>query len=491
MDAFWYGYLCIAAVGLIQSGLMLAHAWEHRRFYRRRWSKKLKADAGLSVTLIAPCKGRDTELHSNLLALFWQRYPRYEICFVIESENDPAAPVIRELAREHPQVPCRIVVAGLARDCGQKVHNLIYATREILESRQPGEITSTLGGEPVSRQGEGETRRQGEILATEPPTCSPCLPVSLSPCLHPTAGAILKRTSTGNAASTERPDVLAFVDADACPHVDWLSRLVDRLASGKHTVATGYRWYVPKTGAFANRFLSAINNIVIGLTGLHGFNLVWGGAWAIRTDRFEELGLPAAWAGSLSDDLVVSRLVHAAGLRVVFEPHCLVKSSADFNRWTLCEFLRRQFLVAKVYAPRWWHFALWTGLTTNVCLWGTLGAAFYFAVTGGPWAVPLAAGFLYYAAGVLQARLATRAVRPYIAVVDDDYNSVARVNVWGWPLVSLASWLAVASSALGRTIVWRGIGYRMNSPQSTTLVGPSVDFNRENNSHARATTRAA
>jgi N6-adenosine-specific RNA methylase IME4 len=92
---------------------------------------------------------------------------------------------------------------------------------------------------------------------------------------------------------------------------------------------------------------------------------------------------------------------------------------------------------------------------------------------------------------VWRARLATRAARPYIAVADDDYNAVARVNVWGWPLVSLASWLAVASSVLGRTIVWRGIGYRLNSPQSTTLVGPSADFNRENNSHARAKTRAA
>ena len=41
------------------------------------------------------------------------------------------------------------------------------------------------------------------------------------------------------------PDVLAFVDSDACPHVDWLGRLVERIASGKNAVATGYRWYVP------------------------------------------------------------------------------------------------------------------------------------------------------------------------------------------------------------------------------------------------------
>ena len=139
MDAFWYGYLCIATIGLIQSGLMLVHAWEHRRFYRRRWLTKLKPDARLSVTLIAPCKGRDADLQSNLLALFWQRHSRYQICFVVESESDAAVPVIRELARDHPQIPCRIVVAGLARDCGQKVHNLMCAAREILEGQQPGE----------------------------------------------------------------------------------------------------------------------------------------------------------------------------------------------------------------------------------------------------------------------------------------------------------------------------------------------------------------
>src|SRR6516165_2797594 len=127
MDALYYGYLLLGAIGLIQSALMLVHAWEHRRFYRQRQTKRVSFAADLSVTLIAPCKGLDTGLYSNLLALFWQRYPRYQICFVVESENDSAVPVIRELAREDPQIPCRIVVAGTARDCGQKVHNLMCA----------------------------------------------------------------------------------------------------------------------------------------------------------------------------------------------------------------------------------------------------------------------------------------------------------------------------------------------------------------------------
>lgn len=427
MDTLLACYLIVAGLALVQSGLMLVHAWEHRRFYARRRTNPRRPETDLRVTLIAPCKGCDADLRLNLLSLFWQRYPRYELCFVVESESDPAVAVIRELSRDNPQVASRVVVAGIARESGQKVHNLMCAARALLDQSPAATL----------------------------------------------------------------PDVLAFVDADASPHVDWLGRLVERLASGKHTVATGYRWYVPRTPSLANRLLSAINNIVIGLTGPHGFNLVWGGAWAIRTAKFRELGLPAAWKGSLSDDLVVSRLVREAGLRVGYEPHCLVKSSADFNWRSLGEFLRRQFLVVRVYAPTWWQFAFWTGLATNACLWGTLALAVYWSATRGPWAIPLAGGVLYYLAGVCRTQLAARAVRPFISVADEDYDGVAQLNVWFWPLVALSTWLAIVSAAIGRTITWRGICYRMDSPQRTTILENTAGPREELIAHARTTTRAA
>ena len=126
----------------------------------------------------------------------------------------------------------------------------------------------------------------------------------------------------------------------------------------------------------------------------------------------------------------------------------------------------------------WWQFAFWTGLATNCCLWGTLALAGYWGRTHGPWAVPLAGGLVYYLAGVLPGQLAARAVRPFISVADEDYERVARLNVWGWPLVSLATWLGIVSAAIGRTIVWRGIGYRMDSPRQTTIFETSAGFTR-------------
>lgn len=458
MDALAVAALLLVSTGLVQATLMLVHAWEHSRFYARRAGKRLEARSQPRVALIAPCKGVDPDLRANLRALFRQAYPTYELCFVVESECDPAVPTICELAGENGNVPSRIVVAGAARDCGQKVHNLMCATRAVLEG-SPADFVVGGGSDGVNATG-----RSRIMIEPDPP------------------GPPLLR-----GGGIRRPEVLAFVDSDACPHPEWLGRLVARLERGKYAVATGYRWYVPAARGWASLLVSAINNTIINMTGPHGFNLVWGGAWAIRTETFLELGLPDAWQGSLSDDLVVSRLIRKAGLRVGYEPHCLVQSKADFNWGSFCEFLRRQFLVVRVYLPLWWCFAFLTGLMTNLCLWGTLLFACYWGATGGPWAVPLVGGMAYYLAGILRASLAAAAVRPFVAVPEEMYDRVARLNVWGWPLVALASWLGVVSAAVGRTIVWRGILYRMNSPRQTTVVHSPEK--REHN--AQKTTRAA
>jgi cellulose synthase/poly-beta-1,6-N-acetylglucosamine synthase-like glycosyltransferase len=69
-------------------------------------------------------------LRENLSALFRQNYPAYEIIFVIDNANDPARAIIEDLRREFEttdNVSSRVVVAGEASGCGQKVHNLRVA----------------------------------------------------------------------------------------------------------------------------------------------------------------------------------------------------------------------------------------------------------------------------------------------------------------------------------------------------------------------------
>jgi ceramide glucosyltransferase len=269
--------------------------------------------------------------------------------------------------------------------------------------------------------------------------------------------------------------VLAFVDSDACPHPRWLSRLVCRFEHTNRVVVTGYRWYMPVRNTWPNLLLSAINNLVVAIMGTHGLNLVWGGAWAIRADDFRSLGLPDAWSGTLSDDLVVSRLVRQAGMKVIYDPHCLVRSPADFSALGLAEFIRRQYTVAKVYARGWWLGALMATLVTNLLWWGAIGLTAVKFAEGGTWRVPGAIALFYYLLTSLRFGIAMRAVKPFIRVDPALYDRVARCSIWGWPVVGLANCLGLLSSGVGRTIVWRGIQYRLLSASQTAISIPSVD----------------
>jgi cellulose synthase/poly-beta-1,6-N-acetylglucosamine synthase-like glycosyltransferase len=95
-------------------------------YVRSEVSKPL-ADFVPHVSVFAPGRGLDSGLQQNLAALFQQDYPNYEIVFVTDRTDDPALGLIRELIEHHDRISTKIVIAGPATDCGQKVHNLRVA----------------------------------------------------------------------------------------------------------------------------------------------------------------------------------------------------------------------------------------------------------------------------------------------------------------------------------------------------------------------------
>jgi ceramide glucosyltransferase len=260
-------------------------------------------------------------------------------------------------------------------------------------------------------------------------------------------------------------EVLAFADSDACVHRDWLGRLVRPLRRPAFGVATGYRWFVPTQTNLASLVLSALNAAVAQLLGNSILNHAWGGSMAIRLADFRRLNVAQLWSNGLSDDLLLSRMVKQAGLRIAFVPECLVASFESTTWPRLAEFARRQFLITRVYTPRAWALGLLFSLGSVAGLWGGSVAALYAAATHAEHLLLYAAvPVLFFAGHLLRAVLrqlaAARVLRDHLPQLGR--AAVADVlGCWLWSPLLLALLL---SSAFGRTIRWRGIRYKLLSP---------------------------
>ncbi len=77
-----------------------------------------------NLAVFCPCKGIDHEFEKNARSILDQRYADFTVYFIVEAETDPAYPALKQIGASN------ILIAGEAKDCGQKVHNLGYAIRQ-------------------------------------------------------------------------------------------------------------------------------------------------------------------------------------------------------------------------------------------------------------------------------------------------------------------------------------------------------------------------
>lgn len=102
--------------------------------YVRREVARPVPDFTPFASVIAPCRGLEDGLAENIAALFKQNYPAYEIIFVTDRADDSSLTVVNEViatGSSAPHVFPRIIIAGEAVDCGQKVDNLRAAVLKV------------------------------------------------------------------------------------------------------------------------------------------------------------------------------------------------------------------------------------------------------------------------------------------------------------------------------------------------------------------------
>ena len=268
-------------------------------------------------------------------------------------------------------------------------------------------------------------------------------------------------------------ETLAFADSDICVKPTWLHHLVYPLRHPESKgAATGYRWFVPRTGNLATLALSAVNGIIAQLMGNTPFNHAWGGSMAIHVQTFRELGIEKLWQKAVSDDYSLSCAVKDAHKKVEFVPGCLVATSESTTWVKLFEFGRRQFVITKVYAPKMWSFGLFSAVYSVFGLWGGAALAIYAGITQNHYvwlftAVPVLFSVVQFTRAILRQSMASKLLaddRPRLKTA-----AIADIALfWLWSLLML---VLILSSTCGRTIRWRGIRYKLISKTETVVLG--------------------
>jgi cellulose synthase/poly-beta-1,6-N-acetylglucosamine synthase-like glycosyltransferase len=125
-----FGFYFFAVVSIYLGLLSLRGGVRFVRYLQSE-SSKPRPEFAPFVSVFFPLRGVDDGLSENIAAVFDQDYPSYEVIFVSDDETDPAWSVVataRQSFSGESGPAMQTVVAGLAQDRGQKVHNLTVAT---------------------------------------------------------------------------------------------------------------------------------------------------------------------------------------------------------------------------------------------------------------------------------------------------------------------------------------------------------------------------
>jgi hypothetical protein len=254
--------------------------------------------------------------------------------------------------------------------------------------------------------------------------------------------------------------IVVFADADIVPPSDWLSRIVEGLASPEVAALSGYRWLVPDRDNLATRLVCAANASIATLPRLRQLNHAWGGTMALKRETLDGLDIECVWRGSVSDDLPLTTALKARGEDIVGPRELLLPTPVAYDWRGACDFARRQYLVLKIYAPALWALAA-AGTTVPLLGWG---AALPLALRGDPKAIAV----ILVANALDQARAALRR-RVVVTLWGreglEQMRGVLALDRWATPLVLAFHAAVIWSTLIGRTIEWADRIYLIETRQ--------------------------
>lgn len=406
--AFWGVWLFVILIAAFRVfGFSMA-----RRAQDRRWKNGVGPQK--PVALIVPVKGFDLQSTPRFFdAIFGQTYSDYRVIVCFESWDDPVARWLcehLELSARHPVWTHPDPTSGLRG------------------------ITLVCGG----------------IAETE--------------------GQKVQNQRAAFRDLTSRDAIIAFADADILCGPDWLARLVAPINRATHELSTTYRWLVPKRPTLPSQVACIINASIATQGGAEWSTVLWGGSMALSREVFDELDVPNLLAGSLNDDLRLSKAARATGRKIAFVRSLILPTPIDFTWSTFFEFVRRQYTQVKFFSP-----ILYTGVNFVLGFY-VLGAATIVAalVYGYFYAwIPVAAAYV-----IDQFRALARQ-QVYLSLFKE--NGIRqKLFAAGWlehmltPFWMTLHWLLLASTWTQNRLTWAGVRYQIYSKSKTRVLHRSA-----------------
>jgi cellulose synthase/poly-beta-1,6-N-acetylglucosamine synthase-like glycosyltransferase len=338
-------------------------------------------------------------LEQNLNSLCEFNHQNYEVFFVLASESDPAAGLVKRVASQS-KVKAHVIFAGSPQGCAEKVNNLRVAIQQLPEDFE----------------------------------------------------------------------VLVFADSDGRPGRSWLHHLVAPLNDSRTGATTTMRWLIPNRSNFATMLLAAWNAPLVSMLSEKGKNFCWGGGTAMRRVLFDQMNVLEEWQGSISDDYSLTAAIERSGKPIVFLPECLTVSFVETDFEGLLEFANRQILITRVYSPKMWAMAFATHAL--FCVTVVLGCILTLGnlIATLP-ALPLAGlTFLPLLLAAIRGSLRVATVSELLPSYRAQIMGQSGVYILLGLLLPFLYLVNFVASLATRKILWRGIRYKVISPQQTQIL---------------------
>jgi cellulose synthase/poly-beta-1,6-N-acetylglucosamine synthase-like glycosyltransferase len=137
---FWDFYIYLAPIAIVLQVLFLIQSYRNYRYAIKKTTGKKQGYSCPQTLLTVPCKGIDNNFERNIEAFFKLDHENYTLHLVVQADDDPAHARLRAIIARCGDASnaktIKILIAGIADGCSQKIHNLLHSCRNAPEGTE-------------------------------------------------------------------------------------------------------------------------------------------------------------------------------------------------------------------------------------------------------------------------------------------------------------------------------------------------------------------